>query len=89
MGIEEVFLPERFRGGFVFVPTGVMVRTSSASGSSSFMDVSRNQATSVEVVSDEEEAEGTDDLVDTATMAFYRLSMRQAVKEVTAAMLEW
>jgi hypothetical protein len=70
-------------------PTGVMVRTSSASGSSSFMDVSRNQATSVEVISDEEEAEGTDDLVDTATMAFRRLPMRQAVKEVTAAMLEW
>jgi hypothetical protein len=70
-------------------PTGVTVRNASGS-SSGFMDVSRNQATSVDVISDEEEeAEGTEDLIDTATMAFRRLPMRQAVKEVTAAMLEW
>jgi hypothetical protein len=70
-------------------PTGVTVRNASGS-SSGFMDVSRNQATSVDVISDEEEeAEGTEDLIDTATMAFRRLPMRQAVKEVTAAMMEW
>jgi hypothetical protein len=70
-------------------PTGVTVRNASGS-SSGFMDVSRNQATSVDVISDEEEAaEGTEDLIGTATMAFRRLPMRQAVKEVTAAMLEW
>jgi hypothetical protein len=70
-------------------PTGVTVRNASGS-SSGFMDVSRNQATSVDVISDEdEEAEGTEDLIDTATMAFRRLPMRQAVKEVTVAMLEW
>ena len=69
-------------------PTGVTMRNASGS-SSAFMDVSRNQASSVDVISDEEEAEGTEDLIDTATMAFRRLPMRQAVKEVTAAMLEW
>jgi hypothetical protein len=73
-------------------PTGVTVRNSKASGSGSsgFTDVSRNQVVSIDVISDEEEeAEGTEDLIDTATMAFRRLPMRQAVKEVTTAMLEW
>lgn len=68
-------------------PTGVSVR-STTGPSSANMNVTRNQAVSVDVVSDEEDG-GLEDLIDTATMAFRRLPMRKAIKEVTDAMLEW